>query len=303
MSRRLPAGQQIFLDHVGHFVTDVDAACRALGRSGFAATPVSTQVHPGVEPGAAREPTGTGNVTCMLERGYLEILFKTHDTPLARELDRALARYPGLHLAAFAVADAGATHARLAGAGFRTRPLVHMERAVTTARGDGVAAFSVVRLEPGEMPEGRIQALTHLTEDTVWQPRWLSHGNGAVALLEVVIAEADVEEAAARFRRFLGRDAEARAAGPCFGLDRGGVQLVAAATLARLLPGLHVPALPFMACYGIAVASLATTATVLAHGGVRFERRDGVLVVPFGPDLGAGAWAFVEAAAALPWRQ
>lgn len=299
MNRRLPQPHEIFLDHVGHFVADVGGACRALARAGFAPTPASTQVHPG----PAREPTGTGNVTCMLDRGYLEILFKTADTALGRELDAAVARWPGVHLAAFAVSDASAVHARLGGAGFRTRALVHMERAVTTADGDGVAAFSVVRLQPGEMPEGRIQALTHHTEDTVWQPRWLTHANGAVALIDVVIAQADVAAAAARFRRFLGRDAQARAAGPWFGLDRGGVQLCDAVTLARLVPGVAVPGLPFMACYGIAVASLAATAAVLARGGVAFAEHDGCIVACFGRELGLGAWAFVEDAAALPWRR
>ena len=297
-SRRLPALEEIFLDHVGHFVGDVEGACRGLRRAGFAPTPPSIQVHPG----AQREPTGTGNVTCMLERGYLEILFKTADTPLGRELDAAVARFAGVHLLAFAVSDAAATHARLSAAGFRTRPLVGMERAVTTASGDGKAAFSVVRLEPGEMPEGRIQALTHHTEDTVWQPRWLTHGNGALGLIDVVIAEPDPGAAAARFRRFLGREPEIRAPGPCFALDRGGVQLVDAAALRQLLPQLAVPGLPFMACCGIAVASLARTEAVLSDGGLGFERRDGVIIAPFPDALGAGAWAFVEDAMALPWR-
>ena len=42
----------------------------------------------------------------MFARGYIEVLFKTADTPLGRELDAGLARYPGIHLAAFAIADA-----------------------------------------------------------------------------------------------------------------------------------------------------------------------------------------------------
>ena len=57
-------------------------------------------------PDGAPRLTGTGNVTAMFARGYIEALFKTADTPLGRELDGALARYRGVHLAAFAVADA-----------------------------------------------------------------------------------------------------------------------------------------------------------------------------------------------------
>src|ERR1700674_4673309 len=263
--RRLPRDDEIFLDHVAHFVADPEAASRALARAGFAPTPVSIQVNVdqvnfdkvNADPaGGPPRPAGTGNVTAMLDRGYLEVLFKTADTTLGREFDAALARHRGVHLSAFAVADAGAMHARLAQAGFRMQPLVAMRRPVDTAAGEDIAAFSIVRPAPGEMPEGRIQALTHRTEHTVWQKRWLSHRNGARALIDIVIAEADPEEAASRFRRFLGREARAGRFGLSFQLDRGRVELVAASSLARLFPRLAIPDLPFMAAYGIAVASL-----------------------------------------------
>jgi hypothetical protein len=301
LDRRLPVGDEIFLDHVAHFVGDPESASHALARAGFAPTPVSVQVNPGPAGGPPR-PTGTGNVTCMLDRGYLEILFKTADTPLSREFDFAVARYRGVHLAAVAVADAAATHARLGQAGFRMQPLVKMQRPVGTATGEDVAAFSVVRLAPGDMPEGRIQALTHHTEHTVWQPRWLSHPNGAGGLIDIVIAEADIEAATGRFRRFLGRDPQAGRFGPAFHLDRGRVQLVPAAALGQLFPRLAIPGLPFMASYGVVVASLDRAAACLQAGEVAFERQDGHVVAPFPDELGVGCWVFVETAAALPWR-
>src|SRR5262249_57808361 len=101
--------------------------------------------------------------------------FKTSAAPLARELDVVLSRRAGLHLAAFAVADAAAARERLAGAGFAVRDLVRMQRPVETESGPGTAAFTIARVKPMTMPEGRIQLLTHHTEDAVWQPRWLSH--------------------------------------------------------------------------------------------------------------------------------
>jgi hypothetical protein len=302
VERRLPIGGEIFLDHVAHFVGAPESASRALARAGFAPTPASVQVNPDAA-GGPPQPTGTGNVTCMLDRGYLEVLFRTADTPLGREFDAAMTRYRGVHLAAFAVADARAIHARLSQSGFRMQPLVAMQRPVETAAGEDIAAFSVVRVVPGEMPEGRVQALTHLTERTVWQPRWLTHPNGAIGLLDVVIAETDVEEAAGRFRRFLGRDTHARPFGPAFQLDRGRVQLVAAAALAQLFPGLAIPDLPFMAAYGIAVSSLEQAAACLHAGDVAFERQGGCITAPFPDGLGVGCWVFVERASALPWRR
>ena len=300
--RRLPVGDEIFLDHVGHFVADPEAASLALARAGFAPTPISVQVNPDPAGGPPR-PTGTGNVTAMLDRGYLEVLFKTADTPLAREFDASIKRYHGLHLAAFAVADAPATHARLARSGFRMQPLVAMQRPVDTADGEDIAAFSIVRLAPGEMPEGRIQALTHLTEHAVWQKRWLSHENGARALLDVVIAEADPEEAAARFRRLLGCDTGAGLFGPAFHLDRGRVQIVAPGALTQLFPQLAIPDLPFMAAYAIAVASLERATACLRAGDVDFQQHDGRVTARFPDALGTGCWVFVEDAAVLPWRR
>src|SRR5262249_23875210 len=163
VDRQLPVGDEIFLDHIAHFVPDREAARAALARAGFAPTPVSIQVNPDPAGGPPR-PAGTGNVTAMFARGYIEILFKTADTPVGREFDAALARHPGLHLAAFAVADAAAAHRRLDEAGFGMQPLVAMQRPVDTAQGPDIAAFTIARLVPGQMPEGRIQMLTHRTE-------------------------------------------------------------------------------------------------------------------------------------------
>jgi hypothetical protein len=190
VDRQLPAGDEIFLDHVAHFVRDAAAASRALARAGFAPTPISIQVNP--DPAGGTRPTGTGNVTAMFSRGYMEVLFKTAETALAREFDVALARHAGLHLAAFAVADAANAHRRLATAGFRVRDLVRMQRPVETEAGAGTASFTIARVEPEMMPEGRIQMLTHHTEQSVWQQRWLSHPNSALGLIDVVIAVADV---------------------------------------------------------------------------------------------------------------
>jgi hypothetical protein len=302
IDRRLPQGHEIFLDHVGHFVRDQDAAYRALQQAGFAPTPVSIQVNPDPA-GGAPTPTGTGNVTAMLDRGYLEVLFKTADTPLGRELDLAVARYEGLQLAAFAVADAQATHLRLEQAGFPMRPLVQMQRPVGTETGEGIAAFTVVRLERGTMPEGRIQALTHRTEETVWQPRWLSHPNGATGLLDVAIAVADVEDAAARFARFTGRPARRSALGQTIVLDRGRVQLMNKQDFSALFPELlPIPELPFMGAYGIRVRSIEGAAAALDRGNIVLRHKDKALVARFPQALGLGAWVFVQAPSELPWR-
>jgi hypothetical protein len=301
IDRQLPLGDEIFLDHVGHFVPDPLAAAQALRRMGFLPTAVSVQVNP--DPGGGATPTGTGNITAMFHRGYVEALFKTADTPLGRELEGAIARYPGVHLAAFSVSDAAAAHRRLEASGFRVRPLVAMSRPVATEAGPDIAAFTVARVEPGEMAEGRIQILTHRTEQTVWQPRWLDHPNGAWGLTDLLVATADVDEAAQRFSRFLDRPARATHCGLAVKLDRGCVQLVPPATLNEIAPGIEAPSIPFIALYAVAVKSLDILELHLQHGGAEFRRRPESIIARFPDALGTGAWLFVEQPTALPWRR
>src|SRR6516162_1996619 len=229
------------------------SASRALARAGFAPTPVSIQVAP--DPDGTPHPTGTGNVTAMFTRGYIEVLFKTADTPLSRELEVARARYPGVHLAAFTAADAAAAHRRLAERGFRVRPLAHMQRPVET----------------GGPP-----------------------GTGALALASIVIAVADVEEVARRFARFTDREAKPSPLGQTIELDRGCVQLVTADAFARKLPEVAIPSLPFIGAYAIRVASLAVTGDMLKRAGLRTRRSEQDLVAIFPEEPGRGAWLFAE---------
>ena len=294
--RQLPLADEIFLDHIGHFVRDPQAASAALVRAGFAPAPISVQVNPD------GTPTGTGNVTAMFSRGYIEVLFKTADTPLGREFEAALAGHTGVHLAAFSVGDAAAAHARLTQAGFAKRPLVQFQRPVDTETGPGIAAFTVVRVERGAMAEGRIQILAHRTEDTVWQKRWLSHPNGAMGFIDMVVVSADVPEAAGRFASFTGRGAHITKFGQAIRLDRGQVQIMAADTFAALFPEVKIPRLPFMGAYAIKVRSIAALADLLRGANIAFRNAGAALVVPFPDELGAGVWVFAENSAELPWR-
>ncbi len=296
INRQLPVGGEIFLDHVGHFIRDAEAASRALARAGFGPTPQSVQSNPD------GTPTGTGNVTAMFRRGYIEVLFKTADTPLGREFDLALSSHAGVHLAAFSVADAEGQHRRLTDAGFAMRPLVQFQRPVETVTGPDVAAFTVVRLERGAMPEGRIQILAHRAEHTVWQPRWLTHRNGAQGLVDLVVACADVAEASGRFVRFTGREARSTKHGQAIALDRGQVQLFSKDAFAAMFAEIGIPRLPFIGAYAVRVQSLAAAEALFRHEDMAIRKLGAALVVPFPQELGAGAWLFVENAADLPWR-
>src|SRR3546814_13485114 len=104
----------------------------------------------------------------------MEFLTAVSQSELARQFRTATARHVGLHLVAFSVGDWQAAQARLASNDFRPNDPVHLTRPVEDEDGTlREARFTVLRVPPEVMPEGRIQLLDHHTQDAVWQARWL----------------------------------------------------------------------------------------------------------------------------------
>jgi hypothetical protein len=253
MLSQLPEPGALFLDHLAHFVPAIDSAVEALERCGFQLTPFTLQTNR-----ADGKPVlaGTGNRCAMFRRGYVEILAATGDTPLARQLNERLARHVGLHLAAFSSADAAAEHRRLAVEGFPVLPLVDMRRPVATEDGEQDARFTIARIAPGPMPEGRMQFLTHHTEHLVWPEPYLDHPNGAQALTAAWVAAADPAEPATRFARFTGRPARRDGVIMTIALERGVLRFATPEFLAREFGISLGPPLPYLAASEIEVASL-----------------------------------------------
>jgi len=259
-----PTAGKLNLDHIAHFVPHIDDASAALEQAGFTLTPFSAQSHR-LEPGGPLVPAGSGNRCVMLREGYLEFLTPTADTLIARQLREAIARYTGVHLIAFGSADAPADHARLDKAGFNPLPTVALQRQIGTEQGEETARFSVVRVPPGTMAEGRIQYCQQHTPQWLWQERWIHHANGARGLVAVIVCVADPREAAQRYSRFTGL--LARVGADCWRIDsqRGALLFVTPERLHRTL-GVAAPALPWIAGYVLSCDSLNATRARLAAG-------------------------------------
>ncbi|EKE78759.1 VOC family protein [Oceanibaculum indicum] len=300
--RQLPRSDELFLDHIAHFVPDMEAAGAALEGLGYRLTPFTHQQN-SLKPGEPPTPAGTANRLVMLRRGYLEFLTSVADTPLAQQLQAAVQRYVGLHLLAFAVGDAEAAWKRLEQQGFAPTPLVRLTRPVELPEGGTEEArFSVVRVPPGTMPEGRIQMLTHYTESAVWQERWMDHPNRIEELHDVLLAVEDPEEAATRFARFLDRTAEKNGDGWHLETDRGALTFVTPDSLPAALPGATLPSTPFMAGYSLVSGDLAATANhFLKGGGAVEEIGAGVLKLTLPAPLG-GTQIVCARGQRAPWR-
>jgi len=214
----------IVLDHTGHWLTDATVAGETLQSLGFTVTPFSEQQVPGSD--GELISAGSGNLCVMLETGYLEFLTPLSDTPTGLELRRGIARYQGIHIAAFGVENARDWHDSREALGFPQSDVVDLSRRIDTATGHTRARFSVARPQPPGMPEGRFQALVHHTPDALWQPRWLQHRNTAKALIGMVVGVENLDEASARYARWFAREPERTESGAIFRLDHGDVVLI-----------------------------------------------------------------------------
>src|SRR5258706_5631407 len=232
--RQKPRPGDLCVDHVSHFVADLDAAARALEALGFKVTPTSVQKTP-------EGPVGASNRCVMLEDGYIELLSPTHDTPAAQRMRKLMARYSGVHVMCFGTPDAESEHRRLQAHGYEPQPLVDLARAVDGA----TARFKVVRPAPEKMAEGRIQYVEQLTPEQIWRPADVN----PFQLDEVFVVGNDPIETAARWARFAAVLPQAEGDGVRLQTARGRIFVGTRETVARLLG--EAPPAPAIAGYSL----------------------------------------------------
>jgi hypothetical protein len=265
IDRQLPERDEVFVDHVGYFVRDLDAAGAQLERLGFRVS--ATNIQTNADASGALKPSGTSNRLAKLKYGFLEMLAATHDTPLAEQFKQQIARYSGLQLIAFSAADMRRERARLVEAGFAMQEVVELKRRDRTLAGEPEVHFSVLRPQPDVMAEGRIQWVRPNTPDTVWRPETITTENGAEGLTDTLICVENPEAVAARYGRYVGRTPIVRDGMHVVPLERGGLVFVDVVQAAKVLPDFRAPSLPFMAGQALR-ADLTLIRGVLAKNGI-----------------------------------
>ena len=300
VERQLPQGEEIFLDHVGYFVPDLNDGASALRRLGFQFTDISIQYNADADGNMVK--AGTANRLVLLDIGYIELLGAVSDTALADQLNAGLARYAGFHVIARTHADLNARHAHLAAAGFQPQPVVRLRRRIDTQEGEKQVAYSVLRTRPGAMTEGRVQMLTHHTPELVWTPGSTVHDNRAEALTGLLVCVADPEEVAARYARFTGKPAGKVGGLHTVALDRGAIIFAGAEAAEDVVPDLEIPNLPFIAGVSLRSANIPATRQALADRAVRPLHADGELIC-IGPRDALGGYLLFHAAGVTdPWQ-
>ena len=297
--QQLPTGNEVFLDHDGYFVRDLEAAGTQLTRLGFNVSPINLQQN--ADAAGVLRPSGTSNRLASLRRGFIEVLAATHDTPLADQLKKAINRYEGLHLIALSHADIPGERERLIAVGFKMQEVVLLRRHKETPEGMHEVRWSVLRPEPGQMPEGRVQFAYCHTPDLTWTPGAAAPENGADALTDILLCVNDRKEVAARFARYAGRTAIERGERSVIELDRGSIVFIEPNDAAAMLPDFAAPTVPFMAGQALRSTDIATTAATLARHHVTPLFADDEMIC-VGPADAMGAYLLFHSGAVRdPW--
>lgn len=282
VTRQSPKGEEVFFDHVAWMVPDMDAASVVFEKLGFVLTPYSEHGNRDPETGE-RQLQGTANRLAMLDTAYIELLCEAGnvEAPVVDDLRSRLGRYMGVHLLAFSHADADTSYKRIEADGFRLQPMVHLRRDVEAADGsEDEVKFSVIRAKFDEIPEGRIQVLTHHTPDLMWQDRYLARANGITAMVDAVICVDDPAASAERMAGFLAKPVKIVDADEALVVtERGGLRFVTPARLGDVVPGVTSPSRPYTAAIGFLSSDLDKTKAYFASAGIELTDTGSALMV------------------------
>jgi catechol 2,3-dioxygenase-like lactoylglutathione lyase family enzyme len=178
------------LDHIVIDTRDrIDEAAARFTALGFRLTP------------RGHHTLGSSNHLAMFATDYLELLGFGGGGTTRAEIET----FPiGLNGLVFKTDDADATHRHAAAAGLPIKPVQAFSRPVTLAGRTSDARFRTTRLDPNEVPMGRVYFCEHLTPELVWRPEWQNHPNGARTIARIVVATPDPARSAALFQALFG---------------------------------------------------------------------------------------------------
>lgn len=181
------------LDHVVVNVHDrMDEAQTIYTRLGFTLTP------------RGYHSLGSVNHLAIFGTDYLELI----GAPAGGGGRRDILGWPtGLNGLVWGTEDSAGVSEALTSAGVDCTPPNEFTRPVELPGGARDAVFRTVRLPNETTPAGRLYFCHHFTRDLVWRDEWRHHANGAVGVLEAVIAADNPARLAALFARMFGPSA------------------------------------------------------------------------------------------------
>jgi hypothetical protein len=260
------------LDHVGAIVHDLAAGASRWERLGFTLSPVSRQS--GRMPDRSDDgPWATANRCAIFRHGYLELIGIV-DAAAYNPWERFLARFEGLHILALRVPNADAAYADLAARTSTLNAPVQRARKLDVDGVEQTMRFRNIFSHDEAYPEGRYIVLEHQTPGYLWQPRYLDHPNGALALEAALICAEDVAAQRARLEKIIGPPVSAGADGVLrFSPAAGGAIELHSSEGFEALFGWRPSALPCFAGVEVSFANREAAAGLMMDNGIPLERR------------------------------
>lgn len=255
------------LDHLGTIVGDLASGAKRWETLGFALSPVSRQS--GRMPDRADEgPWATANRCAIFRQGYLELIGVV-DLAAYNPWTKFINRFEGPHLLAFRVPEADAAYAALEKRTATFNPPVQRARKLDVDGAEATMRFRNIFSRDEAYPEGRYIVLEHQTPEYLWQPRYMTHPNGALALDAALVCADDVPAQAARLGTLLGVGPETGKDGLLrFRPPQGGTVEVHEAAAFEARYGWRPKALPAFAGAEVRFADRARAAALMEGDGV-----------------------------------
>lgn len=267
------------LDHLGAIVEDLAAGATRWEKLGFQLSPLSRQR--GRMPGREDEgPWATANRCAILERGYLELIGVV-DPALFNPWSRFLARFEGLHLLALRVRNADAAYEDLSRRTATLNAPVQRARKLDVGGREEAMRFRNIFSKDEHYPEGRYIVLEHQTPEYLWQPRYQSHPNGAIALEAALVCASDAQDQVRRLEAITGVKADPVGNGVFLLSPRGGgrIEVYETARFAARY-GWEPSAGPVFAGVEVRFANREQAARLMEDNGIPVQRDEDWTVAP-----------------------
>jgi len=184
------------VDHTMVPVHNLDESARKMRRLGFTLTPKS--VHKGL---------GTANRCIMLaEQNYVEIIaIDSIDAPQP-PFAKSLQNREGTYAVALASENAAAAVVAFRKNGMIVNDPFTFSRMATTSNGETEVSFTVIMIDPNELPQGMMFICQHHSREKLFTDDVKSHLNGALGIHSITAIVSDLDVAADSYGKLFGWD-------------------------------------------------------------------------------------------------
>lgn len=306
-----------FIHHVGHVVSDMEAALELYRKLGFVCSPPSYPVMSENE-GEPSKPFGAANAHADFAGSFIEIVTVAQQgaripdnarlVPLQASPDvlqaivekikrtvdtisKCLSRYEGAHILSFGTENADKTVERFQMRGIGHSGVNTVQRPLEISKGEGTQVVPVryLEIDGDNALEGRL-VVAENPPSTIWKSKCTpSHPNGATDLVESILCvdDSELDEFTRRYGRYLECEAQTDGMAHFFNLEKARITIVPESRLSELLPGETAPPVPGFVGYVVAVRDISHTRHYLERNGLPVvETASGDLFIPAASALG-----------------